>query len=356
MSVEIIAYTAPVIGEIAWKIIKKYWEEYKAKDNLKDESHKIKPVFGDFVTRNDGFSNELINLHNIVNSYASRRDAKRPLNILLAAEPGNGKSFLINQLADSITSSIKVDFEEFHVVSFSSMSDLHGVFQRIQSANLNGKLPFILFDEVDGKVKDKNIFANLLAPMWDGVFYDGKEKFTLGKAVLFFAGSAIVPPPTLDIVLKSVPDSTPRPIDYRLYADIWRNIAEEAIKNDGKIEKCKDFIDRVDVMLCIPPVNAELTGDLAALEQVDIACLLVKKHFSKIERIEKSVLMVLLQKLTESTSRRPAEKCIFCANHPSDNTFKFSNLSKSEQNRYIENPNINEFMGQFIRFEITKDH
>jgi hypothetical protein len=78
-----------------------------------------------------------------------------------------------------------------YVASLQSSAELYGIFQRIQSINLEGKLPVVFFDEIDSDIANAKVYAKFLAPMWDGTFYVGKEKFFLGRSVFFFAGSTL---------------------------------------------------------------------------------------------------------------------------------------------------------------------
>src|SRR5687768_4002955 len=127
--IEILAWSiAPILVEAAKQAISDYILKRPSKADSSqpdgDEKLEISPVFGSFVTRNGGFASELIDLRDLVQAYANRQSVKRPLNILLAAEPGSGKSFLIKQLARSIDGGAEIEFDEFHVAAFRSIDDL----------------------------------------------------------------------------------------------------------------------------------------------------------------------------------------------------------------------------------------
>jgi hypothetical protein len=360
--IEILAWSiAPILVEAAKQAISDYILKRPSKADSSqpdgDEKLEISPVFGSFVTRNGGFASELIDLRDLVQAYANRQSVKRPLNILLAAEPGSGKSFLIKQLARSIDGGAEIEFDEFHVAAFRSIDDLLGVFQRVQSANLGGKLPFVLFDEVDGRVEGRNVLSNFLAPMWDGAFHSGKESFSLGRAVFFFAASSMVPPPSIDDVLGKDHSLEHGLVSYDQFADKWANLARKAVEGDGtqRIEKCKDFMDRVDKLVCIPPVHEYLTGNDATQEKLELACLLIQKHFPSVQRIEKAAVVALASKLSETPSRRPTEKAIFCSLvQPAAKSFSFENLPRLEQGRYKDNSTVKQLRGQYYRVSIKR--
>ncbi len=318
----------------------------------------IEPVFGRYVTRNDQFREELQDLVASLDSFARRPRVKRPFNILLSAEPGSGKSFLLKQLARCLPPDIEVEFDEYHVSAFRSLDDLNGAWQRVQSANLQGKLPFVFFDEVDGEVGGRYLLANFLAAMWDGLFHIGKDSYALGKAIFAFAASAMLPSPSLATY------GVGEEVTYRKFVRSWKDdVQRSIITTTGDtvgsreirptIPKCKDFLDRIDRMICIPPVSPLMIGEAFREELLDIACLIVKKHFEDIEEIEESALIALVADLIESTSRRSAERCVF-SSRPVGKTFAFADLPQSEQVRFQDQTDLNleRYMDKWVRVSI----
>jgi hypothetical protein len=304
----------------------------------------IEPVFGRYITRNAEFREELEDLAASLENYARRPRVKRPFNILLSAGPGSGKSFLLKQLAQCLPPDIDVEFDEYHVSAFRSVEDIYGAWQRVQSANLQGKLPFVFFDEVDGEVEGRYVLANFLAAMWDGLFHIGKDSFALGRAIFAFAASNMLPNPKLNTT-----NSAGR-VSYREFVNTWNDEVQlsitsdagDGIRSDNRpvIPKCRDFVDRIDRMICIPPVSPVMIGEDFREELLDIACLLVKKHFEEIQEIEESALIALVADLMESSSRRSAERCVFCA-RPNATRFGFSALPKAEQLRFQSQSDLN---------------
>src|SRR5262249_42330396 len=95
----------------------------------------IRPAFANYVTHNEEFLNHVRDMRDQIENYITRGTAKRPLNILLAAPPGSGKSFLIKQMMSSITAknqSVQVSFEEIYVASLENVDELFKTFQRVQ--------------------------------------------------------------------------------------------------------------------------------------------------------------------------------------------------------------------------------
>jgi len=270
------------------------------------EKRALAPVFGRYVTRNSTFVTYLSGVRDQIEAYVSRTSVKRPLNILLAAAPGSGKSFLIKQLISTINSDLDIAFEEVYIASLENSSELYSVFQRVQSINLEGKLPAIFFDEVDSAINGTKLYPKFLAPMWDGTFYIGKERFVLGKSIFFFAGSTLS---LEDGSNKILEDANTLTISYDEYFDRWKSLFDDHVKSDQ--DKLLDFVDRVDAIIRIPPVRKELLGDQCKSEYEDLVCMLVDKHFPKVKFIGKAALEIICNELTKGSSLRVAEKIVF---------------------------------------------
>jgi hypothetical protein len=225
------------------------------------EDRIIRPVFGKYVTRNSGFVEYLHGVRDQIDTYIAKDTVKRSLNILLAAPPGSGKSFLIKQLIESIdfkARNLEVSFEESYAASLENVAELYSIFQRVQSVNLEGKLPVVFFDEIDTEIAGSKLFAKFLAPMWDGTFYVGKEKFFLGRSIFFFAGSTLSRDDVSTEILKEHREQNPhKRISYNNYFDAWKAKFDEKNKKSEE-PKLPDFMDRIDEVLRIPPMAEEL--------------------------------------------------------------------------------------------------
>ncbi len=138
-------------NELLLHRLKEIWLEQHSEDaGSADELLRQDGAIGRYVTCTEGFKKELSALEQTVLNYVAREKPSRPLNLLLAANPGSGKSFLVKELSKQISGD--TEFLEYHVASFRGIDDLFSIFQRIQSLNLQGRLPFVLLDEVDGWV------------------------------------------------------------------------------------------------------------------------------------------------------------------------------------------------------------
>src|SRR5262249_45351722 len=200
--------------------------------------------------------------------------------------------------------------------------ELFAMFQRVQSLNLEYKLPVVFFDEIDSDIAGAKIYPKLLAPMWDGRFYIGKEKFLLGPAVFFFAGSGLSCEPESKRILEKVQ----RTIRYNVYFAKWLKEFRKYV-NRHQPEKLPDFIDRIDNILRIPPISRKFLGPQTMRELEDIICMLIQKHFEDdAEYIGLDLLKQLSGRLREPNAIREVEKLIFGSSRPSDKHFDIYHL------------------------------
>lgn len=312
--------------------------------------HPLKPAFGKYITRNTGFLSYLKDARSRIEIYLNKSSPARPLNILLAAPPGSGKSFLVKQLIESIETDEKLTFDEVYVASFDRTLELYSIFQRIQSINLEGKIPVVFFDEVDAKVDQGAIYKKFLSPMWDGTFFIGKEKFYLGKCIFFFAGSTLSVEKASKIALKSIGDTG----SYEQYLNTWLDGFNEFMEKDEEHEKIKDFTDRMDLIIRIPPICEALLGSEYEKEYRDLACMLVLKHFEKVKLIGEIALDYICKNLKNGESIRTAEKIIFGSELRDTERFDLFCLPKTDQKKLKYPRKLNKHKREIKLIELIK--
>lgn len=99
----------------------------------------------------------------------------RPLNCLLTASPGTGKSFLINEIARSV----QARFYEINISQCGSVDQVLAQLAGIAGQSAGAKI--LMLDEVDTLVGGNHIYPLLLAPLWDGKVFFGQQEWNLGK-------------------------------------------------------------------------------------------------------------------------------------------------------------------------------
>jgi hypothetical protein len=150
--------------------------------------------------------------------------------------------------------------------------------------------------------------------MADGEYYDDHTVRSIGKSVLFFAASspwAEVPP-------------DPKQTFHKWRSDILEKIREF---EDSANPKVRDFIDRIDDWLVIPPLTTELsdTKDLKQERQALIITL-IQRHFPAVTEFDLKSLLILAQLIEHGTRVRRIEQTLFASNVGRSSVFEWAML------------------------------
>jgi hypothetical protein len=249
---------------------------------------------GDFLTVNPVFGEKLRQFAAELAAYLERSAKKkiksviRPMNCLVWAPPGSGKSFFAEQAAKKIGA-------EFHGINISQLggrdkltAELAYVASRHKSATV------VLIDELLADLEGDLCLSLLLAPLWDGkVFHDGKEHF-LPKPIVF--------------ALVDSSDKAQNAVELR-----------EVI---GKINaKGPDFVSRLNG----PPLTLEA---LSPADRAYLVGLLVGRYHPDVGYIEKSALDRLVD--DEESSPRRIEYVLEAVD-PKDGAISFDDLIEAER-------------------------
>ena len=127
-------------------------------------------------------------IKNLIHEYLANSDITRPLSIAVFGTPGSGKSFGVNEVAESVAPG-RLQKIEFNLSQLNSIEELAAALHKVRDIALGGKIPIVFFDEFDSDFKGKlGWLKYFLAPMQDGVFSDGQTVHPIGRAVFVFAG------------------------------------------------------------------------------------------------------------------------------------------------------------------------
>ncbi len=125
-------------------------------------------------------------LRRSIQVYADDRKRKGPLNIVLHAEPGSGKSHFVDCLAQSMASK-SVSAVTVNMTAVRSADDLGGALEEARNLKVRDKLPILFLDEFDSA--GENGYAMLLPLLWDGALAVNGRTLRTGKIVIMLAGS-----------------------------------------------------------------------------------------------------------------------------------------------------------------------
>ncbi|MBP1767364.1 MAG: hypothetical protein H6P98_1479 [Candidatus Aminicenantes bacterium] len=127
-------------------------------------------------------------IKNLVHEYLANTDITRPLSIAVFGTPGSGKSFGVNEVAESVAPG-RLQKIEFNLSQFNAVEELVAALHKVRDIALAGKIPVVFFDEFDSDFRGKTGWLKyFLAPMQDGVFSDGQAVHPIGRSIFVFAG------------------------------------------------------------------------------------------------------------------------------------------------------------------------
>ena len=121
-----------------------------------------------------------------IKDYANDKSRSRPMNIIMQAEPGSGKSHFIKSLAKSRWFGGDVGAVTFNMAGMQGVEDLIQPLDAVRNLKVLDKTPILFLDEFDS---DSSKYALLLPLLWDGEIHVGHRDLKTGKVVIILAAS-----------------------------------------------------------------------------------------------------------------------------------------------------------------------
>lgn len=211
-------------------------------------------------------------IHKLINqitAYLEDGTRKRPLNALMIASPGAGKSHFIRQLAKKMRDK-DVRAVTYNMATMQSTDDMAQPVDELRNLKVNDQFPLLFLDEFDS---DPSRYAALLPLLWDGELQIGHRDLKLGKAVIILAGSN--------------PD-LPKAMDQSAKMRLEMDLTEKLIPNSKLI----DLLSRINGgVLTIPDLDLRSENRDRRVDKVCIAVELIKNRFGNdITEVPRSLL------------------------------------------------------------------
>ena len=219
-----------------------------------------------YATLDEGHVRELNAMVNQITNYYSDGSRKRPLNFLMMAPPGSGKSHLIDCVSQALAEQ-RVAAHAFNMATMSAPEDLGTPLDEARNLKVADKRPLLFLDEFDASPAN---YGLLLPLLWDGKLGLRQRTITLGKAVVVLAGSNQLLPLALDEArsMRGGPSSL-----------------------EGPNSKLVDLISRINgAVVRIPPLDPVDGSSGRPYDKVAIAVELLKVRFPKIRRVPLALL------------------------------------------------------------------
>ena len=144
---------------------------------------------GKLITASPEYAHSLLRLTSRLKNHMN--NAREVLSLSIFGEPGSGKSFVAKQIAEATDpSGSRFRHKTFNLSQFNDQTRLVDAFKQIQTISLQGKIPFILWDEFDTSYNGSSAgwLSSFLMPMQDAEFFDGMANQALGKCIFVFIG------------------------------------------------------------------------------------------------------------------------------------------------------------------------
>jgi Viral (Superfamily 1) RNA helicase len=138
-----------------------------------------------YSTLDDPHRSDIKHLIDDITAYLQDASRKRPLNCLMLATPGAGKSHFIKRLAARMQAQ-RVEAVTFNMATMQSPDDMAQPVDDLRNLKVNDKFPLLFLDEFDS---DPSKYPALLPLLWEGELHIGHRDLKLGKAVIVLAGS-----------------------------------------------------------------------------------------------------------------------------------------------------------------------
>src|ERR1051325_5775628 len=147
-----------------------------------------------YATLDSEHINQINALIKNVQSYVNDTSQKRPLNFLMLASPGAGKSHFIKRIASSLQSH-NIGAITFNMAGLQRNEDLIPPLDAARNLKVEDRIPLLFLDEFDSAPGNISLLLPLL---WDGELNLGQRDLKLGKVVIVLAGSDPSLPMTMD--------------------------------------------------------------------------------------------------------------------------------------------------------------
>ena len=142
-------------------------------------------ALGDYVTLDIPHISEIHHLKTSVRRYFRDSSLRRPLNLMLNADAGSGKSHFVESLARKMPQLVD-SYVTFNMANLETVHDLVPALDEARNRKAEDLLPLLFLDEFDSHL---DRIPLLLPLLWDGELHLAGRRLKLGRAVIVLAAS-----------------------------------------------------------------------------------------------------------------------------------------------------------------------
>lgn len=208
-----------------------------------------------YATLDDAHSDDINKMTSLIETYIDDTSRRRPINFLMLASPGAGKSHFIDCVARRMNRR-KVVANTFNMASMTTNEELIRPLDDARNAKVEDNIPLLFLDEFDSSPRN---FALLLPLLWDGSLSLGQRDLKLNKSIIVMAGSS---------------PSLPEALNHA------RSMRREIPLPDGTNPKLIDLFSRINgSVIRIPPFYDATTQIDRRSDKVAITVNLLRRRF-----------------------------------------------------------------------------
>lgn len=156
----------------------------------------------DYATLQEGHINDIKKMISNIDEYLGDPTRLRPINFLMQASPGAGKTHFIHCIARALaapkgdrTKGIRgVKAITFNMAGMNNSEELIKPLDEARNVKIDDYVPLLFLDEFDSSPSN---FGLLLPLLWDGSLGLGHRDLALGKSLIVLAGSSKLLPKAL---------------------------------------------------------------------------------------------------------------------------------------------------------------
>lgn len=225
--------------------------------------------FAGYATLDSEHINRINKIIRDVERYIADKSKKaRPLNFLMLAAPGAGKSHFIKCIATTLQSH-KVEAVTFNMAG-QRQEDLIPPLDEARNLKVQDTIPLLFLDEFDA---DESNTALLLPLLWDGELSLGQRDLKLGKVIIVLAGSH----PSLQTTMNHA-----------------RSMKLEVQIGEGRNPKLVDLLSRINGgIIEIPPFRDPSKKLDRSFDKVCVAVVLLRERFPNLKQVPIALLEFL---------------------------------------------------------------